>query len=123
MNMKKDSYDVCQDYFKKLEQIKLDFDNQITELARQFKDEVIKPFSEKYNLSFECGMGKYIFVDLSDGSLLTEDDVEEILYDLDRDLDGNIEGMKHPYRMYKDMENIFCVLGAEVFSDNFKFWF
>jgi hypothetical protein len=116
--------DLCREYTNKLDKVKLQFDSEVAELAKQFRDNVINPVCLNYNLRFEYGMGNYHFVDLATGSeLITPEYVEDVLYDLDRDLDGDPVGVRGPYLMYEDLQAIFDVLEAKIFNDLFNYWF
>lgn len=116
--------DLCIEYTNKLDKVKSQFDSGVTELAKQFRDNVINPLCEKYNLRFECSFGNYHFVDLATGSeLITPEYVEEVLYDLDRDPDGDPVGVHGSYQMYEDIQSIFDMMEAEIFNDLFNYWF
>lgn len=107
-------------YFKtisnNIENVKLKFDSDLTEIANHFHSEVISPICEKYNLKFHSGMGTFFFEDLSTGKNINEDDVERILFDFDRDYD---DGDKPNYKMYEELDYVFNIITIEIYNNLF----
>ena len=114
--------DLCREYANRIDNVKLKFDSEMCELAKQFTDNVINPVCEKYGLKFVITVNDYHFLDLLDGQIITPEYVEEVLYDLDRDLDGNPVGVRRSYQAYEDMQSVFDMVETQVFNDLFVYW-
>lgn len=91
------------------------FDDKISDIALNYRVNVIGPFCEKYNLKFYSGNGTYFFERLDTGENIDDDDLLAYYCSDWREDDNEVQ------LFWEELGDIYTVLNVEIYDTKFGY--